>query len=110
MANFMVIYHAPADAWAQMEHMTPEQQAEGMKPWMDWFEKVGSSLVSMGEQLGNGQIVTKSGSTPSKADIAGYSILQAEDMDGAKKLVEGHPHLDWADGCEIEIFEAKSPQ
>ncbi len=110
MANFMVMYYAPAGAWEQMANMTPEQQQAGMKPWMDWFEKCGSALVDMGAQLGNGQRIAKSGVTPSTAGIAGYSILQAEDMDAAKKLVEGHPHLDWTDGCEIEIFEASSPQ
>jgi hypothetical protein len=32
MKKFMVIYHAPAEAVAQMESATPEQKAEGMKP------------------------------------------------------------------------------
>ena len=106
MANFMVIYHAPAGAWEQMQNMTPEEQAEGMKPWMVWAEKCGSGLLDWGAPLGNGQKVTKSGSAPSMADITGYSILQAEGMDAAKKMIEGHPHLDWTAGCEISIYEA----
>ena len=102
MANFMVFYHAPAGAWEQMANMTPEQQAEGMKHWMTWAEKSGSGLLDLGAPLGNGQKVAKSGSAPSTSDIAGYSILQAENMDAAKKLIEGHPHLEWNAACEIE--------
>jgi hypothetical protein len=27
-------------------------------------------------------------------------------MDAAKALLNGHPHLAWAEGCAIEIHEA----
>jgi len=36
----------------------------------------------------------------------GYSILQAENMDEAKELLQGHPHLDWNAACEIEVHES----
>ena len=37
----------------------------------------------------------------------GYSILQAENLEGAQALVQDHPHLQWAAGCEIEAHEAQ---
>jgi hypothetical protein len=106
MAKFMVLYHAPADATEQMANATPEQMAEGMKPWMDWAARCGSALVEMGSPLGGGQKLMKSGGTKaSDKDVAGYSVLEAADMAGAVKLLQGHPHLQWADGCEIEVHE-----
>jgi hypothetical protein len=27
-------------------------------------------------------------------------------MDAAVAMLQGHPHLDWATGCEIEVHEA----
>ena len=106
MKTFIVLYHAPAEAREQMKDVSPEEMKKGMEPWMTWAAKCGSGLVNLGAPLGNGQKLTKSGSAPSGGDVAGYSILQAEDMESAKRMLEGHPHLEWGSGCEIEVHEA----
>lgn len=105
MTKFVVLYYAPASAMEQMKNVTPEQAKEGMRPWMDWAEKCGDNLLDLGSPLGNGQAITKMTSAPSKKNVIGYSMLQAENMNAAKKLLNGHPHLAWADGCEIEVHE-----
>ncbi len=69
-------------------------------------KKCGSGLVDLGNPLGNGQKLSKSGSSPSERDVAGYSILQAESMEEAIEMLKGHPHLKWAGGCEIEVHES----
>ena len=106
MKKFIVIYHAPASAMEQMHDVSPEDMKKGMEPWMAWAKKCGSSLVDMGTPLGGGQKLTESGSSPSDKNVVGYSILQAEDMEGSKALLEGHPHLGWTGGCEIEVHES----
>ena len=106
MKKFIVIYYAPKSAVEQMQSATPEEMQKGMEPWMVWAEKCGSGLVDMGTPLGVGQKVTKSGSSPSDKDVTGYSVLQAADIDAAKALLEGHPHLDWGEGCDIEVYES----
>ena len=106
MKKYIVIYHAPAAALEQMQDATPEQMAEGMKPWMAWAERSGDGLVDLGTPLGGGQKVTKSGASPSDKGVVGYSILQAENMDAAQALLKAHPHLEWAAGCEIEVHES----
>ena len=106
MKKFIVLYYAPVEALEKMQGMTPEQHTEGMKPWMAWMEKCGDRLVDKGAPLGNGQKVTSGGSSPSESKVIGYSILQAEDMEAAKKMLDGHRHLGWAEGCEIEVYEA----
>ena len=35
MKKFLVIYHAPAEAMEMMANASPEEKAEGMKPWME---------------------------------------------------------------------------
>ena len=105
MTKFMVIYHAPA-SWQGMSNATPEEMAEGMKPWMAWAERCGDALVDFGTPLTGGQRLSKSGAAPSAKNVVGYSILQAENMEAARVLLDGHPHLEWAPGCEIEVHES----
>lgn len=106
MARFMVIYHAPVSATEQMANATPEEMRKGMEPWMAWAERCGSALVDMGSPLGSGRKLTKSGTGDSDKQVAGYSVLEADNMAAAVKLLEGHPHLQWVDGAEIEVHEA----
>jgi hypothetical protein len=106
MKKFIVIYHAPTDAMKQMTNVTKEDQAKGMEAWMVWAKKCGDKLVDLGAPLMGGQEVLPNGkSKNSNRNVTGYSILQANNMDEAKKLLEGHPHLGWNAACSIEVHE-----
>ena len=106
MKKFLVIYHAPAEAMDKMKDVTPEEREAVMKPWMDWAAACGDGLIDLGTPLAGGQKVTPDGTSPSDKQVAGYSMLQAESMDEAVKMLEGHPHLSWTAGCEIEVHES----
>ncbi len=101
MKKYIVIYHAPMSAVEQMKDATPED----MEPWMAWAKRCGDGLVDMGTPLG-GQKITNSGTSPSGKNVIGYSILQSANMEAALALLKGHPHLEWAAGCEIEVHES----
>jgi hypothetical protein len=106
MKKFVIIYHAPAEAMAQMASATPEQKMEGMKPWMAWKEAVGDALVDFGAPLFGGVRLKPDGTSENSAkEVSGYSILQAKDLDTAQSLLKGHPHLAWTGGCDIEVHE-----
>ena len=106
MKKFIVIYHAPAEAMAQMANATPEEKMEGMKPWMTWAERVGGGMVDLGAPLFGGIKLKPDGSTEtSTREVSGYSILQANSLEDAKALLDGHPHLAWNGGCDIELHE-----
>ncbi len=105
MKQFVVLYFAPASAMEKMKSSTPEEMKKGMEEWMKWAEKCGDHLVDMGNPLGNGKGIDQSGTSPSQKGIAGYSILQAEDITEAEGLLKGHPHLSWTEGCQIEVYE-----
>ena len=105
MKKFVVIYYAPAEAMEKMANATVEEMKEGIKPWTEWAERCGDGLVDLGSPLGDGKKVTQDGVSASEKGVAGYSVLQAEDMDGALKMLESHPHLGWDPGCAIEVYE-----
>lgn len=104
MKKYFVIYYAPT-AW-DMTGASPEEMQKGMEAWMAWAAACGDGLLDMGSPLNKGQKVTKAGASSSDKGAVGYSILQANTMDEALKMLRNHPHLDWADGCEIEVHEA----
>ena len=107
MKKYLVLYHAPAAAFEKMKDATPEQMKAGMEPWMAWAERCGEGLVDLGAPLGVGRKITTAGNSPSDKEVVGYSILQAESAEAAQALLQGHPHLVWEEGCEIEVHECQ---
>lgn len=106
MKKFLAIYYAPWSAMQQMATMTDEQKQAGMKPWMDWMEKHASNLEDGGAPLMPPQSLTPDGKwADSTKEVTGYSIVKAENVEAAKKLFDGHPHLSWAPGCSVEVAE-----
>lgn len=106
MKKFIVLYHAPADAMQQTANISPEDQAKGMEAWMTWAKKCGNKLVDLGAPLANGQSLNPGGKSKSSSkEVAGFSILQAESIEEAKQLLQGHPHLSWGASCSIEVHE-----
>ncbi len=107
MKKFIVLYHVPKEAMAQTMNLTPEQQAKGMEMWAQWAQKCGNNLHDMGSPLMNGQQLSSDGSTRESAkNVSGYSILQAENMEAAKAMLNGHPHISgWNPDATIEVHE-----
>lgn len=106
MKKYMVIYHAPEDFMTQSVNSSPEDMEKGMEDWMEWAAKCGDKLLDMGNPLMGGQKLLPDGNILSSTrGVAGYSFLQAENIDDAKSLLTGHPHLAWNAACEIEVHE-----
>jgi len=109
MKSYVVTYHSGVAAEKKMAKSSPEEMSAMMQQWMDWAEKCGSSLEEMGSPLQKGvNLNSKGKASPSGRRITGYSKLSAQSMAGAKKLLKGHPHLTWANGCEIEVHEVRA--
>jgi hypothetical protein len=103
MKKFMILYQAPVAAEQQM-NVSPEEMKKGMEPWNVWFKKYGKCIVDMGAPLGKGMHFSKRGSSKGKTELTGYTIVQAEDMDAVKAMVEGHPHF-MLPKSTIEVLE-----
>lgn len=108
MTKYVVLYHMPADAMANMPEQTPEQMKAAMEPWMTWAAGCGDALVDLGTPLAGGQSLSQAGSSASTKDVAGYSILEADSMDAAMALLKDHPHNSWNAACSIEVHEAQA--
>jgi len=106
--RFLVIYHAPLEAMEQMAGATAEQQAAGMQSWMDWAGGVGERLVDLGAPLMNGQKVTPGGDrAPSSRDVTGYSVVLADNLEHALRLLQSNPHLSgWHPEATVEVHES----
>ncbi|WP_026556458.1 hypothetical protein [Arthrobacter sp. 35W] len=105
MTRFVVLYHAPQSAPDAMAGNDDAAAAEGMQLWMDWAARAGEHLVDMGQPLGNAQEITTMGDVEAKSTVGGYSILEADSLDHAVSLMNGHPHL-MMPGASIQVFEA----
>jgi hypothetical protein len=101
MSKYLVLYRAPSSAKERMAAMTPAQQKAGMDAWMAWSKKAGSGIVDLGAPVGASVALGAKASPP---DVGGFSILQADSLDAARKLCDGHPHLETPGGT-IEILE-----
>jgi hypothetical protein len=101
MAKYLVLYRASMSAQEQMASGQPEQAQAGMELWMQWAGKAGSSIVDMGSPLQSVATVGKAG-LPS---IGGFSVLEADDADALKKLLDDHPHFHSPGDTGIEVLE-----
>lgn len=106
MTKFLFIYHAPMPP-ADAAPPDPAEMQEVMNAWMGWAGKVGDGLLDFGTPLAGGVRVTPDATSPSTQDVAGYSIVEAESMEAALALAEGHPHLAMPGGCTIEVHESQ---
>ncbi|MET1086699.1 MAG: hypothetical protein ABWY04_06215 [Arthrobacter sp.] len=105
MKKFVVLYIAAQSAQAQMAESSPEAAQEGMKAWMAWAERAGDGIVDLGTPLGPGRDISSTGSSDAGTGVAGYTILQADDLAGAEALLDGHPHL-MMPGARIQVYES----
>lgn len=103
MGKFILLYKGQA---SDMSQMSEEQQKAVMDGWNDWMGKVGDALTNVGNPFGQGASMVDDGSDGSPVPMSGYSIIQADDLAGAKQLCEGHPFLSEGKGnFSIELFE-----
>ena len=105
MKKFLVLYKAPLESFDKMmASSTPEQQKAGMDAWMAWGKKAEKAIVDMGAPLGKSMTVTNDGGTPTRNDLDGFSILQAESKEALAETLKGHPHF-MMPGGTIEVVE-----
>jgi hypothetical protein len=103
VSKYLLLYRGPA---TPMEDFTPEQSAEQMKAWGDWMGRVGSALVDGGAPFGQRTAVSDDGTSPAPSDQNGYTIVEADSIDGARALTDGHPFLSEGKGrFTIDVFE-----
>jgi hypothetical protein len=107
--KYLVLYRAEgAMSGVSVSEMfansTPEQMAAGMAAWKAWYDSTGGAVVDLGAPLDKSTTLSGGSSAPEKTPITGYSVLQAESIEGAVALLEGHPHFHMP-GSSIQVLE-----
>jgi hypothetical protein len=91
--KFVLLYHG---------YMEPTPEVMGA--WQSWFAKLGDRFVDSGNPLAGCLEVTKTGSrevSPDQGAATGYSIISAESMEEAVRLLEGCPFV-----TSVRVYEA----
>jgi hypothetical protein len=104
MAKFLVLYNSPMSASEVMGSSSPEEMKAGMDAWMAWFQKNGDAVADLGNPV-EARLHLESGSSGQSSNQAsGFSIVQADSVDAATKVLEEHPHLS-VPGNTIDVLE-----
>jgi hypothetical protein len=80
-----------------------------MAAFMAWASSVGGALVDPGAPLGAAKTVSSGSVSDGHADgpAAGYSVLEAADLDSAVELVKNHPFV--GRGGSLQVSTANLP-
>lgn len=100
MTRYLLSYHGGK---------MPETKEEGdrvMKAWGDWMGALGAALADGGNPTSRSKTIAANGSVSDGGGanpVAGYTIIEASDLDAAVKLAKGCPQL--ASGGSVEVSE-----
>lgn len=94
MKKYIALYIADLQEVAtMMKDSSTEESKKGMEVWNAWNDAHKDVIVDLGTALGKTKTVTKDGTTDTKNGNLGYTIVQADSLDSAAKIFEGHPHV-----------------
>jgi hypothetical protein len=85
---------------------TEAEQAAVMAAWDAWYAQLGAAIIDGGAPLGMSKTVAADGSVSTGGGanpLSGYTIVGADDLDGAVALAKGCPIL--SSGGTIEVAE-----
>ncbi len=99
MAKYVLAYRGGGMA------ETEEAQKESMDAWMGWFGTLGAAIVDPGNPFGAAKTVGSDGSMSDggKAELSGYSVIDADSLAAAADMAKGCPVL--ASGGSVEVYE-----
>ena len=103
MPQFMMVYKGEA---TDMSEMSEEEAGAVMAKWAEWMQGVGSALTDLGTPFGPSSSIVDNGSAGTAASLTGYTIVEADSMDAARALADGHPFLSEGKGnYAIDLYE-----
>ena len=90
MPEYIIAYHGGK------EPESPEEGAKGMEKWKAWMGGLGDAMVNPGTPMGMNKTVTSDGVSDEDGPnrLTGYSIVKADNMDGALEMAKTCPFLE----------------
>lgn len=116
MPRFLAVYTMQPEDLARFRAMPKAEQdavdAVGLAQWGEWEKRNAASIVNAGGMVGKTMRVGKHGIGPAVNPFCGYLIVEAETIEAAARLFEGHPHFTVfpGDGVDLMPFLAGPPE
>lgn len=108
MPRFVAVYTMKSEDVAAFRALPkPEQEAidsAGLKAWDAWSQRHAASIVATDVMVGRTLRVTKSGVVDARNKIAGFLIVDADDITAAAALFQDHPHITIFPGDGIDVM------
>lgn len=98
MAKYLLLYHGGS------QPSSPEEGAQVMKAWTDWFGTLGAAVLDGGDPTGPTRKISGGSVSDDPDGATGYSLISADSFDAAVELAKGCPHL--GAGGSVSVAEA----
>jgi hypothetical protein len=101
VTKYLLIYQGQMDG--PMPELSQEENDAMMQAWGDWMGRAGPALADGGAPTGDRVRIGGSGAP---LPITGYNIVDADSLDAAKALCDGHPFLAGAPAdFSVDVYE-----
>ena len=101
MTQYLLIYQGQMDG--PMPELSQEENDAMMRAWGDWMGRLGPAVADGGALTGDHARV---GGPGAPLPITGYNIVDADCLEAAKALCDGHPFLAGAPAdFSVDVYE-----
>jgi hypothetical protein len=101
VTQYLLIYQGHMDG--PMPELSQEENDAMMQAWGDWMGRVGPAVADGGALTGDHARV---GGPGAPLPITGYNIVDADSIEAAKALCDGHPFLAGAPAdSSVDVYE-----
>jgi len=95
-----------ATGWNALDPRERQQREQaGMQAWMEWGTRNKVTTAFDGGPLGSTKLVGPKGISDTRNNLAGFTVIEAESLEAAAKLFQGHPHFSIFPGDGVEVME-----
>ena len=109
MKRYLAVFTGSPSAMGQWQALPDEErqkrQAEGVTAWKKWGTVNAASIVDMGGPLSRTKLISKTGISDIRNNLAGFTVVQAESQEAAARLFVDHPHFTIFPGEGVEVME-----
>jgi hypothetical protein len=109
MKRYLAVFTGSPDAMAAWDKLPEserhQRQLAGINAWKKWASDNDSSILEMGGPLSRTKLVSRSGVSDMRNNLAAFTIVQAESQESAARLFLNHPHFTLFPGEGVEVME-----
>ena len=109
MNRYLAVFTGSPTATASWESLPESErktrQVAGIAAWKKWASDNGASILEMGGPLSRTKLVSKTGVSNIRNNLAAFTVVRAETQEAAAQLFLNHPHFTIFPGEGVEVME-----